>query len=182
IDGISIKDIYTYDLRRLISIVSQDIILFNTTIIENIRMGKPDASFKEVVEAAKVAYAHDFIEELPEGYNTIVGERGIKLSGGQKQRIAIARAIIKDPPILILDEATSSLDSVSEQLVQKALEEIMYNRTTIIVAHRLSTIRGATKIAVLEGGTIVDIGTHEQLMERNHVYSNFYKTLSIANS
>ena len=174
IDGVNINDIDVQSLRNLIGIVSQDVVLFNDAIKENIIFGKPDATDAEVVEAAKLAYADEFINELPEKYNTIIGERGLKLSGGQRQRIAIARAILKNPPILILDEATSSLDSVSESLVQKALEKLMRGRTTIVIAHRLSTIKNADRIVVLDGGSIVDIGSHDQLIKRNNIYMTLY--------
>lgn len=178
IDGIDTRELDIRSLRGLIGIVSQDIVLFDDTIRANIAMGKPDATKEEIEEAARLAYSHDFIMNCSEGYDTVVGERGVRLSGGQKQRIAIARAIIKNPPILILDEATSALDTASERIVQKALEKVMQGRTTIIVAHRLSTIRNADKIVVLKDGNIIDTGTHEELIERNPVYKNFYDTLS----
>ena len=151
-------------LRKQIALVPQDIFLFGGTIKENIAYGKPEASDEEILEAATQANAIEFIERFPEKMDTLVGERGTQLSGGQRQRIAIARAILKDPKILILDEATSSLDSESEQLVQNALERLMINRTSVVIAHRLSTIRKANKIVVLDGGRIVETGTHEELM------------------
>jgi len=151
--------------------VSQDIILFNDTVRENIGFGNHEAGFDEIKEAAEMAYADEFIERFPEGYDTIIGERGLNLSGGQRQRLAIARAILKNPPLLILDEATSSLDNVSEALVQKALDGLMKNRTTIVIAHRLSTIKNADRIVVLEDGVITDIGTHAELLSRGQTYS-----------
>lgn len=174
IDGVDINAVETNSLRKLIGIVSQDIILFNDTVKVNIAFGKPDVTDDEIIEAAKMAYAHDFIEALPEKYETVIGERGLKLSGGQRQRIAIARAILKNPPILILDEATSSLDSVSESLVQKALEKLMIGRTTIVIAHRLSTIKNADRILIIERGKIVDIGKHEELIVKNSTYRELY--------
>jgi subfamily B ATP-binding cassette protein MsbA len=158
--------------------VSQDIILFNDTVRENIVFGKSGASQTEIIEAAKTAYADEFIRQLPEKYNTVIGDRGLKLSGGQRQRIAIARAVLKNPPILILDEATSSLDSVSEALVQQALDTLMKGRTTIVIAHRLSTIRHADRILILEKGRIADIGRHEDLIEKNPTYRELYKAFS----
>ncbi|RJQ49313.1 MAG: ABC transporter ATP-binding protein [Nitrospiraceae bacterium] len=174
IDGININDLDLRSLRELTGIVSQDIILFNDTIRENIAFGREGAAESEIVEAAKMSFADDFIQELPEKYETVIGERGLQLSGGQRQRIAIARAILKNPPILILDEATSSLDSVSEAIVQKALETLMSGRTTIVIAHRLSTVRNAGRIIILDKGRISDIGTHEQLMARNDTYMKLY--------
>lgn len=157
-------------LRMQMAFVPQDVMLFGGTIRENIAYGKPGASDQEIIEAAMKANAHEFIMKFPEQYNTIVGERGIKLSGGQRQRVAIARAILKDPVILILDEATSSLDSESEQLVQEALENLMKGRTSFVIAHRLSTIRNADKIAVIDKGTVLESGTHQQLMNQNGLY------------
>lgn len=164
-DGRNSEEFRLMDLRRQIAIVPQDVLLFGGTIRENIGYGKLDASQEEIIAAAQKANAHHFINEFPEGYETLVGERGVKLSGGQRQRIAIARALLKDPAILILDEATSSLDSESERLVQQALEELMRNRTSIIIAHRLSTVREADKIMVLEAGSPVAFGTHQELMQ-----------------
>ncbi len=177
IDNKDIRDIALQSLRKLIGIVSQDIILFNDTIRENIAFGNTRASLDDIKRAADMAYASEFIEKLPDGYDTIIGERGLTLSGGQRQRIAIARAILKNPPILILDEATSSLDTVSEALVQKALEGLMKNRTTIVIAHRLSTIKNAGRIVVLKDGEIIEIGTHEELLSKGNTYSKLYASL-----
>jgi ABC-type multidrug transport system fused ATPase/permease subunit len=166
LDGRALSD-YTLDsLRQQISIVLQDVFLFYGTVRENILFGRPDATEAELFAAAKMANAHDFIMELPEGYDTLIGERGVKLSGGQKQRISIARALLKDAPILILDEATSSVDTETELLIQQALERLMKGRTTIIIAHRLSTIRNADQIVVLEDKSIREVGTHAELMQR----------------
>ncbi|MCF8427623.1 MAG: ATP-binding cassette domain-containing protein [Bacteroidia bacterium] len=166
-DTICSQDFGLTDLRRQIAFVPQDVILFGGSIKENIAYGKPDATLEEIMAAATKANAHEFINRFPEGYDTIVGERGIKLSGGQRQRIAIARAILKDPAILILDEATSSLDSESEQLVQEALDYLMKGRTSFVIAHRLSTVRNADKIIVIDKGTVQEIGTHEVLMSKS---------------
>lgn len=174
IDGIDIREIEIHSLRELIGIVSQDIILFNDTVKENIAFGKSEVSEDDIIEAAKMAYAAEFINELPQKYDTVIGDRGIRLSGGQRQRIAIARAILKNPPILILDEATSSLDSVSEVLVQKALDKLMSGRTTIVIAHRLSTIKNAGRILIIEKGKIVDMGRHEELIKKNSTYRELY--------
>ena len=170
IDGVSIKDVRIADLRSLIGNVNQEAILFNDTFYNNIAFGVEHATMEQVVEAAKIANAHDFIMEKPEGYNTNIGDRGGKLSGGQRQRISIARAILKNPPILILDEATSALDTESERLVQEALERLMKTRTTIAIAHRLSTIKNADEICVLYEGEIVERGRHEELLELNGYY------------
>jgi subfamily B ATP-binding cassette protein MsbA len=166
IDGIDVRQIAIKDLRVQIGIVSQEPILFNDTIYNNIVFGKEGVSREQVVEAAKVAHAHEFIEQLENGYDTNIGDRGVKLSGGQRQRITIARAILKDPPILILDEATSALDSESEKLVQDALLTVMKGRTSIVIAHRLSTIQHADLIVVLKEGKIVQKGTHLELLEQ----------------
>ena len=180
IDGKNLNDIDQHSLRELIGIVSQDIILFNDTIRENIGFGRRDAGEQDIIAAAQMAYADEFIRELPDTYDTIIGERGLRLSGGQRQRIAIARAILKNPPILILDEATSSLDSVSEALVQKALEKLMRGRTTIVIAHRLSTIKNADRIVIIDKGSIVDIGAHAHLISRNDTYKKLYHAFSLS--
>ena len=152
----------------------QDVFLFHGSVRDNILFGKPEATDEEIIEAAKIANAHDFIQNLAEGYKTIIGERGVKLSGGQRQRISIARAVLKNTPILILDEATSSVDTETELLIQQALERLMAGRTTIIIAHRLSTIRNADKIVVLEGKRIIEQGTHSELLENQGLYERLY--------
>ena len=170
LDGYDIRDLTLRSLRRQISIVLQDVFLFHGTVRENILFGWPDATEQEMIEAAKIANAHEFIMQLPNGYDTIIGERGVKLSGGQKQRLSIARAVLKDAPVLILDEATSSVDTETELLIQQALERLVEGKTTIIIAHRLSTIRNADMIVVLDSKGIAEMGTHEQLMARNGLY------------
>lgn len=170
IDGIDVKELAIHDLRSQIAVVSQEPFLFNGTVRENILFGRGDASEEELIEAARLANAHEFIERLPMGYDSVVGERGVKLSVGQKQRISIARAILKDARILILDEATSSVDTVTEMQIQEALERLMKEKTTFIIAHRLSTIRNADRIACIEGERIVQIGTHEELLQVGGVY------------
>lgn len=174
IDGTDIRTVTLSSLRRQIAIVPQETILFSTTIRENIAYGKMDATEDEIIEAAKAANAHDFIQRLPEGYDTIVGERGMKLSGGERQRVAIARALLKNPKLLILDEATSSLDATSEAIVQEALERLMRNRTTLVIAHRLSTIINSDRILVMEGGRLVESGTHEELLRLGGLYASLY--------
>jgi subfamily B ATP-binding cassette protein MsbA len=175
IDGIDIRHVDVRTLRNQIGLVPQEATLFGGTIRENIRYGRLDASEAEIVEAARAAFADDFIAELPEGYETPLGDRGARLSGGQRQRIAIARAILKDPRILLLDEATSSLDNESERAVQAALNRLMVGRTTLIVAHRLSTIRAAHRIAVLDDGWLVELGTQDELLARDGLYARLHR-------
>ena len=170
IDGTSLKEMQTRSLRNLMGIVTQDSILFNDTVANNIALGMPDASQQAIEDAAKIANAHDFISELPEGYETNVGDGGNKLSGGQKQRLSIARAVLKNPPIMILDEATSALDTESENLVQNALDNMMKNRTSLVIAHRLSTIQNADKIVVMQKGEIIEQGKHEELIAQKGAY------------
>jgi len=181
IDGIDVREFAVADLRRQISIVTQEPILFNETVRDNIAYGRPDATEAQIVAAAKAAFAHDFIMRFPNGYDTMIGELGGRLSGGEKQRLCIARALIKDAPILILDEATSSLDSEAEAVVQQALENLMHGRTTVVIAHRLSTVAGADRIAVVVGGCIVEEGTHQTLLSRNGEYSKLYNMQYAAN-
>jgi subfamily B ATP-binding cassette protein MsbA len=174
IDGVDIRELTAESLRSKIGIVTQTTILFNDTVRSNIAYGKIDQPFEEVVKAAQAAYSHGFIQNLPKGYETVIGEQGVKLSGGERQRISIARALLKNAPILILDEATSSLDSESEIEVQKALEYLMQGRTTLVIAHRLSTIRKADRIMVISNGTIVEEGTHEELLAKEGEYKKLY--------
>lgn len=174
IDDHDVRDVTLASLRSQIGIVTQETVLFNDTVRNNIAYGQPHVSAKDLESAAGMALAHDFIMEMPEGYDTVIGERGVRLSGGERQRIAIARAILKNAPILILDEATSALDSESEALVQSALQNLMSGRTVLVIAHRLSTVRRADRIVVLEGGTITDIGTHEDLMQKLGTYRRLY--------
>jgi ATP-binding cassette, subfamily B, bacterial len=171
LDGVATREMALHDLRQRIGIVPQDAVVFSTSAMENIRYGKPGASDAEVIDAARAAFAHDFITALPEGYDTFLGERGVRLSGGQRQRIAIARAMLKNPPLLLLDEATSALDAESERMVQAALESAMQGRTTLVIAHRLATVQQANRIIVLDHGRIVEQGTHETLVAAAGVYA-----------
>jgi ATP-binding cassette, subfamily B, bacterial len=174
IDGIDVSEMRLASLRRNVSMVLQDTFLFTGTVKENLRFSNEGASAEEIVAAATAANAHDFIEALPRGYDTRVGEREIKFSGGQKQRLSIARAILKDAPILILDEATSSVDADTEAEIQEALQKLIRGRTAIVIAHRLSTVRHADVIAVLEGGSIVELGNHDELMGRKGLYRKLH--------
>ena len=175
IDGRPLKDITLASLRGNVGIVQQDVYLFNTSIRENILYGRLSATEEEVIEAAKRANIHDYVMSLPDGYDTVIGERGVRLSGGQKQRLAIARVFLKNPPILILDEATSALDTATEVLIQEALDELCVGRTTIVVAHRLSTVRNADTIAVVSDGQITELGDHDTLLEKNGLYASLYR-------
>ena len=175
VDGLDVRDVAVASLRGQIGLVAQEATLFGGTVRENILYGRLDATEAEMVAAARAANAHDFISVLPDGYDTVVGDRGSRLSGGQRQRVAIARAILKDPPILLLDEATSSLDNESEALVQDALDRLKVGRTTIIVAHRLSTIRAADRIAVLDDGWLVELGTQDELLAMDGLYARLHR-------
>jgi subfamily B ATP-binding cassette protein MsbA len=174
IDDIPVRDLVIEDLRGLMGIVTQETILFNDTVFNNIAFGMENVSEEAVIAAAKVANAHEFIEKMPLGYYANIGDRGAKLSGGQRQRLSIARAVLKNPPVLILDEATSALDTESERLVQQALENLMKNRTSVVIAHRLSTIQFADEIIVFQAGELVERGTHFDLLEKNGVYRKLY--------
>jgi len=171
LDGVPLRSLSLDALRGRIGIVPQDSVIFSANAMENIRYGRPEASDAEVMAAAKAAFAHDFIEALPEGYQTFLGERGVRLSGGQRQRVSIARAMLKNPPLLLLDEATSALDAESERMVQAALESAMKDRTTLVIAHRLATVQRADRIVVMEAGQIVEVGTHAQLNAAGGLYA-----------
>ena len=174
IDGKDVRELELKSLRKLMGIVTQETILFNDTIRANISYGLPEVQDDDIISASKIANAYIFINEQPDGFDTVIGDKGVKLSGGQRQRIAIARAILNNPPILILDEATSSLDTKSEKLVQEALENLMTDRTVLVIAHRLSTIHKANKIIVLDKGRIIETGTHDSLLEANGYYKKLY--------
>jgi subfamily B ATP-binding cassette protein MsbA len=174
-DGIDLRDAKLNSLRRQIALVTQETVLFNDTVRYNITYGRPDATQADIEDSARTAFAHDFISELPDGYDTIIGERGTFLSGGQRQRLAIARAVLTDAPVLIFDEATSALDAESEQLVQRAIANLVRNRTTIVIAHRLSTVRRADVIVVIEAGRIIEQGTHAELLGHGGQYQRLYE-------
>ena len=176
VDGRDVRDVTLESLRRNIGLVQQDVYLFAGTVLENLRYGRPDATRAEVEAAARRACAHDFIRELPEGYDTDIGERGVRLSGGQKQRLTIARAFLKDPPILIFDEATSALDNESERAVQQALTELARARTTLVIAHRLSTVRNADRIVVLTADGVAEEGRHDDLIAADGPYARLHRT------
>ena len=180
IDGVDVRDLSKSSLRSNIGIVQQEVFLFADTIFENIRYGRPDASYEEVVLAAKKAEIYDDIMEMKDGFDTYVGERGALLSGGQKQRISIARIFLKNPPILILDEATSALDSITEQQIQRSFAELSKGRTTLMIAHRLATIRDADRIVLMDGGRIKEEGTHAELMALGGEYRRLYETQALA--
>lgn len=174
VDGHDLRDLKARDLRRAIGLVSQDVFLFHGTVRDNIAYGRPDATDDEIRAAAEIAEAHEFITRLPEGYATIVGERGQKLSGGQRQRVSIARAVLVDPPILVLDEATSAVDNETEAAIQRSLERISLDRTTVVIAHRLSTIRHADRIYVLDDGRVAEVGTHDELLTDSRIYRGLW--------
>ncbi len=174
LDGHDLRDLRTDDLRRAVGLVSQDVFLFHGTVVENIAYGRPGAGRDEIVAAARAAEAHDFIVDLPDGYETVVGERGQKLSGGQRQRISIARAVLKDPPIFIFDEATSAVDNETEAAIQRSIERLSVDRTTIVIAHRLSTIRNAERIYVIDSGRVVEAGTHRELVDHDGIYRSLW--------
>ena len=179
IDGVSIRNYKQDSLRAAMSLVSQETVLFNDTIKSNIALGRPDATDEDIVEACKVANAHNFIVESPEGYDTNIGDRGAKLSGGQRQRLSIARAVLKNPEFLILDEATSALDTESEKLVQEALTKLLKGRTSVVIAHRLSTIMNADRIFVIDEGRIVESGKHDELLAKGGVYAKLVELQNV---
>jgi subfamily B ATP-binding cassette protein MsbA len=175
VDGCDLRGVEVHSLRRQVAVVLQDTFLFNATVRDNLTFAKPDATDDEILAATRAAFAHDFIMEMPQGYDTQIGERGVKLSGGQRQRLALARAILADPRILILDEATSSVDAEAEYLIQQALESVMQGRTALVIAHRLSTIRDADVIIALEDGVIREVGSHHELISAGGLYSQLYQ-------
>jgi ATP-binding cassette, subfamily B, bacterial len=174
LDGVDVRDLTQEELRSAMALVSQDVFLFHGTVLENIAYGRPDADIDEITEAARLAEAHDFILELPEGYDTIIGERGQKLSGGQRQRLSLARALLTRAPVLILDEATSAVDNETEAAIQRSLARVSHDRTMVVIAHRLSTIRHADRIYVIDDGRVVEFGTHDELIGHDGIYRTLW--------